>query len=151
MRQIKLDRTIYQKISDMSPTRLVILTIFVLLLDICWLTLSRQGYARLVKRVQGTPITIEILPALASYICVILAIVAFAIPMIETKTKRGTSDVLKNCFLYGGGLGFVIYGVFNFTNMAIFKNYDPIVAAKDTLWGVTLFTVSTYVYFSFLR
>jgi len=133
----------------MSITSLISLTLFVLILDICWLTLSRQGYSHLVQRVQGAPIQIQYAPAVASYICVILAITVFAIPMIEAKMKQN-KHLLQTCLLYGGGLGFVIYGVFNFTNMAIFKNYDPIMAAKDTLWGVTLFTVSTYVYFRFL-
>lgn len=44
-------------------------------------------------------------------------------------------------------LGFCAYGIFDFTNMAIFKNYNLKTAIIDTLWGAILFytvTVITY-------
>jgi uncharacterized membrane protein len=97
----------------------------------------------LVKKVQGSDMKINRLGAILSYLCVLIAIFCFAIPLIE-KTKK--TDFLT-CLKYGGGIGFVIYGVFNATNLAIFKNYDPVVALVDTTWGVTLFTLSCYIYF----
>lgn len=35
-------------------------------------------------------------------------------------------------------LGLVIYGVFDFTNMAMFKHYDIRFALVDTAWGAVL-------------
>lgn len=40
-------------------------------------------------------------------------------------------------------LGLVIYGVFDFTNMAMFKHYDMRFAVVDTAWGATLAAITT--------
>lgn len=48
-------------------------------------------------------------------------------------------------------LGLLIYGVFEFTNMGIFKKWELKTAIMDTLWGGILFagvTQGTYLYFS---
>lgn len=48
-------------------------------------------------------------------------------------------------------LGFFVYGVFEFTNMSIFKKWEFKTAMIDTLWGGLLFalvTQGTYSYFS---
>ena len=122
--------------------------IVVLLVDYVWLTLNKSRYNFLVKKVQGTNLQINIVGAVLSYICVILTLFFFAIPKVKEQTLRNKS--LKHLFIqsiiWGGGLGFLIYGVFNFTNIAIFKNYDVKVAAMDTLWGFTLYTLATFFF-----
>lgn len=135
----------------MNPTQSIILLVFVLVIDIVWLTLSRKGYQRLVQNVQAAPLQIRVLPALLSYACVFIGIAFFAIPLIEMKVKNKSESLWKLCLLYGGGLGLVIYGVFNFTNMAIFKTYEVTMAIRDTVWGIVLFTVSTFLYFTVLK
>lgn len=48
-----------------------------------------------------------------------------------------------NIFLYGMLLGFLIYGIYNFTNIATIKKYTLKTSLIDTLWGTILFgTVS---------
>ncbi len=42
-------------------------------------------------------------------------------------------------------LGLVVYGVFDFTNMAMFKHYDMRFALIDTAWGATLATITAYL------
>ena len=42
-------------------------------------------------------------------------------------------------------LGIVIYGVFDTTNYALFKNWSLITTIIDTLWGGLLFASTTYV------
>jgi uncharacterized membrane protein len=42
-------------------------------------------------------------------------------------------------------LGLVIYGTFDFTNMALFKKWSLTTSIIDTLWGGTLFALSTYI------
>jgi uncharacterized membrane protein len=41
--------------------------------------------------------------------------------------------------------GIIIYGTFDFTNMAIFKKWSLTTSIMDTLWGGTLFALSTFV------
>lgn len=48
-----------------------------------------------------------------------------------------------NIFLYGMLIGFLIYGIYNFTNYATIKKYTIKTTLIDTLWGTILFgTVS---------
>ena len=52
------------------------------------------------------------------------------------------------CLLYGGGLGLLLYGMFNATNYGIFTNYNYKIALMDSFWGFTIFTISSYLFFS---
>ena len=47
----------------------------------------------------------------------------------------------KQAFLYG----VCIYGVYDFTTLGIFKDYDWKFALADTLWGGILFVFSKYM------
>jgi uncharacterized membrane protein len=48
--------------------------------------------------------------------------------------------------MYGGAVGFSIYGIYNFTSLAIYKDMDSSIGIIDTLWGTTLYTLTTFVY-----
>lgn len=43
-------------------------------------------------------------------------------------------------------LGTIIYGVFDFTNLAIFDDYPVGLALHDTIWGGTLFFFATIIF-----
>ena len=49
--------------------------------------------------------------------------------------------------IYGGLYGLTVYGVFDFTNMAIFDNYELPVAVLDTVWGGFICALVTYLSF----
>jgi uncharacterized membrane protein len=85
---------------------------------------------------------IEIIPAIISYILLYIGIVWIAIPNARQSSGSKFMKALKN----GGLLGLVIYGVYNATNAAIFKNYDITVGIIDTLWGVVVGTLVVYLY-----
>ena len=59
------------------------------------------------------------------------------------------NDTSKRSVLDAFLLGFVIYGVFDLTNLAIFKKYDNMVALMDMLWGGTLFALTAYIIYQF--
>jgi uncharacterized membrane protein len=42
-------------------------------------------------------------------------------------------------------LGIVIYGVYETTNYALFKDWSILTVIIDTLWGGTLFAITTYI------
>ena len=42
-------------------------------------------------------------------------------------------------------LGLVIYGVYETTNYALFKNWSILTVIMDTLWGGLLFALTTYI------
>ena len=79
---------------------------------------------------------VKIMPAILCYLLLIFALNYFIL-----RTKRSVLDA----FL----LGVVIYGVFDTTNLAIFKKWDSKVALMDTLWGGVLFALTTFIIYSF--
>jgi uncharacterized membrane protein len=42
-------------------------------------------------------------------------------------------------------LGLIVYGVFDFTNLALFKHYDLRFALVDTIWGAALLGITTWI------
>lgn len=127
---------------------LIFLTIFVLVIDFIWLNMNTQMYKKLVLSVQKQEMKVNIIGAFLSYFCVILLLVFYAIPLVRSKSKTPS---IQTCIIYGGGMGFLAYAIFNFTNLGIFRNYDIKTALLDTIWGGVLFSISTIFYFYVLK
>lgn len=99
----------------------------IFLVDIFWL-LTGGIYARnMTERIQGKPMEMRIGSAIIVYIFL-------AFMLLQTKTT-------KEAFLYGCA----IYGVYDFTNNALFDNYDWKFAIADTLWGGVLFVTARHL------
>lgn len=113
--------------------QLSIAFITLLLLDAIWISLRFKAYAAVTEKVQGSPMRAKLIPALICY-----AFLGFGLYL-----------VLPNPTL-AFFIGLVIYGVYNFTNLALLKNYDTIVAVQDTIWGGILFfssiSVALYIF-----
>lgn len=125
----------------------IITIIFILVLDFIWLISNSKNYNYLIEKVQKTPLSINFTGAILSYIIFICGLFFFSIPLIEIKLKENKNLFLL-CLLYGGGLGLLLYGMFNATNYGIFTNYNYKIALMDTLWGFSIFTISSYFFFS---
>ncbi len=125
--------------------KIILIIILILFLDFTWLYLNANSYKNLVLKIQGSPLIINPIGAILAYLCVIITIIFYIIPIIKEKNKKGV-NLLYLSLIYGGGLGFLMYGIINTTNISIFKNYDLFVALKDTLWGTFLFTIIPYIY-----
>jgi len=82
--------------------------------------------------VQGSDIKIKIVPTLCIYLILIFGLYYFIL-----KEKKPVSDAII--------LGFVIYSVFELTNMAIFDNWNISSVLLDTSWGAILFGLTTFV------
>jgi len=94
---------------------------------------SIQGFFNSqIQRVQGSPIKVNFLGAALCYIFLIAGINYFII-----KPRKSVTDA----FL----LGIVIYGVYETTNYALFKDWSALTVIIDTLWGGTLFAITTYI------
>lgn len=119
--------------------------ITVLIVDFIWLYLNRDRYQKLVRKVQGFALNINILGAILSYICVIVGLFVFSIPMIKYH-KNNKQSLFELSMIYGGGLGLIMYGIFNTTNLGLFKNYDLTTAIIDTIWGFFIFTFGSYLF-----
>jgi len=111
---------------------LVLSSIF-LLVDSGYLFLMKDNFNKIIKAIQNEGLKLNIIYTLACYVFLISSIFYFII---------GKNGSLQDAFF----LGLFIYGVFETTNLAIFKKWDPIVATVDTIWGGILFTLTTYIY-----
>lgn len=119
--------------------------ILVLIADFIWLYLNKNNYNLLVTKVQGSPIQLNFIGGVLSYLFLIIGLFVFSIPMITNEyNKNKKQSIFLLSMLYGGVLGLIIYGIFNTTNIAIFKNYDIYVAIIDTIWGFFIYTFAAY-------
>jgi uncharacterized membrane protein len=105
---------------------LLFICIIFIILDIPYLALFGQKWSSIVENIQSSPLTVH--PGAAVVVYVLLALGLYNLVL--------TRDIdNKTTVLYSALLGITTYGVFNFTNMAIFDKYDVNVALIDTAWG----------------
>jgi len=112
--------------------KLLISAIVFVSLDSIYLNLMKDYFDKQVEKVQGTKIKINFLGALLCYLFLITGLHYFII-----QPKKSVQDA----FL----LGLIIYGVYETTNYAIFKDWSILSVIIDTLWGATLFALTTYI------
>lgn len=94
-------------------------------------------FNKMVRNIQNEDMKIDMYGVVGSYILLVLVLYKFII-----MDRRSPSDAFI--------LGLCVYGVFDFTNIAIFKNYKWIPAIVDTLWGGVLFYTVTYITYKIL-
>jgi uncharacterized membrane protein len=92
----------------------------------------------MIKNIQGEKLTINLYGAMIVYMLLLFVIYKFII--LERKSPN-------DAFL----LGFCIYGIFDFTNIAIFKNYKYLPSIVDMFWGGILFYITTLITYKLLR
>ncbi len=111
---------------------LLISAIVFVVLDYFYLNLTKNYFENQVQLVQGSPLKLNYLGAILCYIFLIFGINYFII-----KPKRSIQDA----FL----LGLIIYAVFETTNLALFSKWSWFTVLIDSLWGGTLFALTTYI------
>jgi uncharacterized membrane protein len=130
----------------------LIITVFLMVLDVAWITLNLSTYSSAIQKVQKSPINLRNMRseyAFIAYIIIIFSVLYVAIPFTTQNIKKGEDDIatkLLKSFMYGGAVGFSIYGIYNFTSLAIYKDFDSSIGIIDTLWGTTLYTLTTFVF-----
>ena len=109
--------------------------IFVLL-DSIYLHLVKNYFNKQIKLVQGSPIQLNFLAAIITYLILIIGLNYFII----SKNKSVLDAMI---------LGFVIYGVYEFTTLSIIKNWQILTTIIDTIWGTVLFGLTTALVYKF--
>jgi uncharacterized membrane protein len=102
-------------------------------------------YKNMIYNIQSkSHMNINIFGVILSYSMLLLAYYWFIYPdliILKQNNNTNITPILINSFI----LGIVLYGVYDFTNMAIFKNWNIGLAILDVLWGGILFTLLTYI------
>jgi uncharacterized membrane protein len=111
---------------------LLVSAIVFISIDFIYLNLMKDYFQKQIQSVQGSVIKMNFLGAALCYLFLITGINYFII-----KPRKS----VKEAFL----LGIVIYGVYETTNYALFKNWSLMTVFLDTLWGGILFAITTYI------
>ena len=111
----------------------IILAVLMLLFDAIYLsTAGGSLFHPMIKNIQGEKMKLNIYGAIIAYI--LLFIVLYKFIIVEKKSEI-------DAFI----LGACIYGIFDFTNMALFSKYEWVPAIVDMIWGGSLFFITTKI------
>ncbi len=120
-----------------------------LAIDIAWITLNKNEYGYMVERVQKDVFVINKYAGVIAYLLMIIAYIFLIIPLLETKRESlNEASFIRLIVLairYGGIYGLTAYGIFNFTNMSLFKHYPLSTGIKDTIWGTFVYSLISFV------
>jgi len=106
-----------------------------LALDFVYLSFNKSAYETMVVHIQRVVMQVKMWPALLCYVFLIFGLNYFIL-----RTHRPILDA----FLFG----VVVYGVYDTTNLAIFKKWDWKLALMDGLWGGVLFALTTAIVYA---
>lgn len=114
---------------------IIISSIVLLILDGAYITLNQRAFENQVASVQRVILQVKILGVIICYFFLIFGLNYFII-----SKKRSLVDA----FL----LGLIVYAVYDSTNYALFKQWKPLLAIMDAIWGGTLFALTTFITYS---
>ena len=106
-----------------------------IIIDIIYLKLSASHFNKVVNNIQGSNIKLNYYSVAIVYILMAYALKKFILDRSNSKNK------IKDAFI----LGIIIYGVFDFTNMSILKNWNLYTSIMDMFWGGFLFAITIYI------
>jgi uncharacterized membrane protein len=128
----------------------LIISIILMFLDLVWVSFNMNTYSNTILKVQKSELEPRVEHTIIAYILILFSVIYVAIPFTTQNIKKGEDISIENkllkAFMYGGAVGFSIYGIYNFTSLAIYKDMDSSVGIMDTLWGTTLYTLTTFVF-----
>ena len=114
----------------------IVSSILLILVDSIYLFfIGKPVFDKTVAAIQNSSLVVNVAPAIFTYVLMAILLNYFIISV-----NKSAFDAFI--------LGFCTYGIFDFTNLAIFKKYTIKAAITDTLWGAILFFVVTTITYS---
>jgi len=111
---------------------IILTAVIFVLVDIIFLNNMAPFFQKMVTKIQGSQIEIDILSTILTYIILVGGLYYFII-----QRKAPVSEALL--------LGWFVYLTYEFTNKAILKNWNYTSVLIDGLWGGALFAITTYL------
>ena len=112
-----------------------------IIVDIIWIsTMSHLFYKNRIESIQKEQMKFKLLPALLAYLTLLVTLFYICIPLSIYYDR-----IYHTSFVFGL-VGFVIYGIYNFTNGASFNQYGWDFIIVDTLWGTISFMFFGFLY-----
>ena len=111
----------------------LLISILIVGIDAIYLNSISNFFNTQIKSIQGTELRLNMLSTILCYLLMTLGIYYF---IIEKKFS------MKDMFI----LGVFTYGIFDFTNKALFDKWMWKTVVLDTVWGGILFALVHYFY-----
>ena len=112
--------------------KLLLTGIIFFILDLLWIGLYfRFPFGRIVRDIQNEQLVFNPIGAIIAYVLLTVGVYYFG--------------VRNNSVINGGLFGLLVYGIFDATNYAIFKDYKADIAIIDTIWGFSVSMMTTYL------
>ena len=108
------------------------------ILDYIYLKSSSNIFYKLISSIQTSPLKLRIYPTIMVYILIFLMWIVF---IYNQKDKFTFKENIFRGFL----LGLFTYGIYDFTNHAIFKDWSMDIVLMDTIWGGILYSITTLI------
>jgi uncharacterized membrane protein len=129
----------------------IISALILLVLDAGYIYTIKNGYLAMLRKIQGSNLVeINMYAIVFCYAFVIGGLILYVLPyaqkMIDTTETNSVMNKVYVAVIVGGLFGAIVYGIYNTTNMAIFKDFSLQFALFDIVWGSFLFYISTLVY-----
>lgn len=118
----------------MNVKHILIIASIMLLLDLSFLYLNKNMFDEQVLKIQDMPIKLNYVAAGLCYVSMVLGLYYFII-----RTKKPVLDAAI--------LGFVIFSVYELTNMSLLDKWDIKTVIVDSIWGSVLFGLTTYLFY----
>lgn len=122
--------------------QIVVAAVTMLILDGLWLgVIANRFYfesLRSLVRAKGDTFDVNYLAAGAVYVLMVLGFMLFIAPSLQKWTYLET--VVQSALL-----GLVVYGVYDFTNLATLRDWSILVTFVDMIWGSFLFATTAVV------
>ena len=110
--------------------KLLVSALGLVAIDFAYLSAIKGHFERQIAAVQGSPLRVNLFGEAVTYVFLIFGLNYFII-------RPGLSA--QDAFL----LGLVVYGVYDFTSLALLSKWQLFTAVTDTLWGGVLFYLTT--------
>ena len=110
----------------------LIASIIFVVLDGFFINLINPAFSSQIAAIQGSAMKPNIIAIAVTYVFLLFGLNYFVL-------RKHMEP--KDAFLFG----LVIYAVYEFTNLATFSKWSLYLSIIDTLWGGTLFGVTTWI------
>ena len=112
----------------------IVFGLVILAIDIPWITYVMAPAYRSFYKKAGLTLKTKPIPAAIAYAIMTLAYYLLIVSENSASTLKKAASV-----------GFVAYGIYAFTLLAILEDYPMWLAVSETVWGTMLYAVATLV------
>ena len=123
---------------------IILFSILIVAIDSIYLSHISVPFGKMIRDIQGKPMKMKMMPAVIVYLAMIATWYVFIYK--ELKRHSFTENIIRAALL-----GLFTYSIFDFTNMALIDGYRLDLAVIDSLWGATLYGITTAIFIKGLK